>query len=66
VLQEGLSKEIIDFSSYGTPRFYEDAATASEEMLEEFMDTGSVSDDHIRNAISDSLLFPVMFGSALK
>ncbi len=66
VLQEGLSKEIIDFSSYGTPGFYEDAATASEEMLEEFMDTGIVSDDHIRKAISDSLLFPVMFGSALK
>lgn len=65
-LKEGLSPEIADFTAAGTDAFYEEIATASDEMLDSYMSSGTVSDDLIRKAVSHRLLIPLMFGSALK
>ena len=46
--------------------FYENVATASEEILEEYLQTGELGEESIRKAIRDRKLFPVFFGSALK
>ena len=44
----------------------ENVAMGSEELLEEFLEEGTVSDDKIRDAIHAGTLFPCWFGAALK
>ena len=44
----------------------ENVAMGSEDLLEEFLETGEVSDDKIRTAIHEATLFPCWFGAALK
>ena len=46
--------------------FYEKISLTSEEALEEFLETGKVEDDFIRTLISERLVVPVYYGSALK
>lgn len=46
--------------------FYENVATADEKLLDEFLETERISDNHIAAAIANRKIFPVMFGSALK
>ena len=46
--------------------FYDAAAMCSEEAMESFLETGSISDELIRSMISERQLFPCFFGSALK
>ncbi len=65
-LKKDLSNEIIDFSDLDSDSFFENVATASEEILNEFMENGKISDTSVTKAFSESLLFPVFFGSALK
>lgn len=48
------------------PGKYENIATFSDALLEEYLDTGTLSDDGIRNAVKCGNLFPVSFGSGLK
>lgn len=62
-LQKNCSPECF---AYGDPASYEQLATVNEEMLEEFVETGKVSDERIREALSNRKCFPVLFGSALK
>ncbi len=45
---------------------YEDIALCSEDALDEYEKTGSVSDEHIRKLIRERKLIPVYRGSALK
>lgn len=62
-----LSNDAIDFESHNdSDAFYEDIATADEKYLDEFLETGAVSDEHIRDAIRERKVFPVLYGSALK
>lgn len=41
-------------------------AMCSEEMMEQYLETGSIDDTRIRQAIAERKAFPVCFGSALK
>lgn len=65
-IQKQLSTMACDFSNTKDEQFYENIATADEAMLNEFLESDSVSDESIRRAISDRKIFPVCFGSALK
>lgn len=46
--------------------FYEAAAMCREDALEEYLETGEVSDGRVRSMISGREMFPCFFGSALK
>ena len=48
------------------PKDCEAVALCSEEMMEEYLQSGSISDQSIAKKIKERKLFPVMFGSALK
>ena len=61
-----LSGACIDFSTVNKDAFFENVAAADESMMEEFFDTGYVSDEKITAAIKSRKLFPCFFGSALK
>ncbi len=63
-LKAGLSGACVDFSSANTK--YEDAAGADEELMQEFFDTGTITDPPLCSAILSRKIFPCFFGSALK
>lgn len=66
-IHDRLSGDIIDFSKEDfSEAFYEAAATCSEDALEEYLETGQVSNEKIREMIWKRKLFPCYFGSALK
>ncbi len=65
-LKKRLDDGCINFSTGQTEKFYEDIAMTDENILDIYMDTGSVSDDDIRQLISERKVFPCYFGSALK
>ena len=62
-LQSRLSGNCLDF---GAEALFEDAATASEEALTEYLDTGALSDSTLAGLVSRREVFPCYFGSALK
>lgn len=64
-LQEELDGSVIDFEA---PKdvLLEQLALVSDEMLEEYTNTSSISKESIFKAIKDRKLHPVLFGSALK
>lgn len=66
-LSAKLSDGCIDFSD-GTSNnsFTEAAAMCSTELLDEYMESGYVSQQSLCQAISNRLIFPCYFGSALK
>lgn len=70
-LQNELSADCMDFSPYlheekAGRKISEDLAVMSEEMMEHFLNDGTIPDDLIKDAISSRRFFPVLFGSALK
>lgn len=65
-LKKELSNEVIDFSNPCNGEFYEEAATANEALLNEFLYTEAISKDNLRKAVFNCEIFPVCFGSALK
>ena len=62
-----LGDGFIDFSD-DVPKdeFYDGLAMCSEDMMERYLDTGTVSADAIRQSIRQRQVFPCFFGSALK
>ena len=64
-LDRRLSGSIIDCSAEGD-RFYEAASLCSEKLMNEFLESGSISDASIAGAVMNRELFPCVFGSALK
>ena len=69
-LMGGLKKMgdgFIDFSD-DVPKeeFYDGLAMCSEDMMEQYLDTGTVPADAIRQSIRQRQVFPCFFGSALK
>ena len=64
-LKNELSSSCIDFSK-DNKELFEEAATGSEKALEEFIETGRVSGDTLKELISSRSIFPVFFGSALR
>ena len=56
------------FADFGAPEesVWEEAATADEEALTEYLDAGSLSDETLGRLIASRAVFPCWFGSALK
>lgn len=63
-LRSLLSPSLADFST--AENTLEDCAAADEELMREYFETGSLTEDSIAEAISECKLFPCFFGSALK
>ena len=64
-LQRTFSTACVDFSAERED-IDEAAAMCDEALLENFLETGTVTDANIRNLIAHRKLFPCCFGSALK
>ena len=64
-LQKEFSEGIMDFSA-DPAELYETAALCDEALLENYLQTGTVTDENIRGLIEGRKLFPCCFGSALK
>ena len=62
-LRRQLDEGCVDFSS---PDRDESAAVCDEGALEQFLDTGALTDDTLRDLTARRRLFPCFFGSALK
>ncbi len=65
-LQEKLSAGITDFTDTKSPDFLENAAMTDESLLEMFLETETLPQEMIDQAILKRHLFPCYFGSALK
>ncbi len=67
-LHRKLSPLCTDFDAAEEDRglFYEQAAMATEALMEEYLDTGLLSRASLADAIADRALFPCYFGAALK
>lgn len=64
-LQSRLNENCIDFSER-EENFYEQAAMAEEAALEEYLESGSLTDEMLKELIWKRKIFPCFFGSALK
>ena len=64
--RELLGEGIVDFSGQNTEAFFENIAVCEEKLLEEFLETGSISRDEIVRLVAERKLFPCFFGSALR
>ena len=64
-LTRRLGEGFVDFGA-SRDAVWEEAATASEEALTEYLDTGALSDTALRELIRSRAVFPCWFGSALK
>ena len=65
-LKRRLDDGCVDFTETDTEDFFEEVATTDEELLEQYLETGEISHDDIRDVIVERKLFPCFFGSALK
>ena len=63
VLKKRLSDRI---TLIGGENGYEELALHSEDMMNEYLDTGSISDSSIADAVQSRTVFPAMCGSALR
>lgn len=64
-LRERLGEGFVDFGG-DREELFEEAATASEEALSEYLDSGKLSDATLSELIAQRKIFPCWFGSALK
>ena len=64
-LRKKLSPDCCDFSCPDS-NIWENAAMCSEELMEEYLDTGTIPDELLSKAISRRRIIPCCFGSALK
>ncbi|MDE5910683.1 MAG: TetM/TetW/TetO/TetS family tetracycline resistance ribosomal protection protein [Lachnospiraceae bacterium] len=65
-LKEQLCEACVDFSEQGTEDFYESIAVCEEEVLNAFLEKGTIMKQQIQKLIGERKLFPCFFGSALK
>lgn len=65
-LRGRLSEACVDFSVQRGEDFFESIALSDEKALNEFLETGKISQEHISRLIGERKLFPCFFGSALK
>lgn len=65
-LKDNLSGYCTDFGADAEEGLYEAAALCEEGLLEEFLETGELSQEEIVRLIWERKLFPCYFGSALK
>lgn len=63
---KSLSKDAaVDFSTNGTEAFFEEVALCAEDAMEEYLNSGQISEGRIAEMIGQRKLFPCFFGSAL-
>ncbi|MBQ8279261.1 MAG: TetM/TetW/TetO/TetS family tetracycline resistance ribosomal protection protein [Roseburia sp.] len=65
-LKQELSDCCIDFGATDSSEFYEEAAMAEESAMEQFLEQGYLPAEMIKGLISNRLIYPCYFGSALK
>ena len=66
-LKHSLSESCVNFNTdRQNDIFLEEIAGCDEAIMEQYFDSGTVSDESIANAVSGRRIFPVCFGSALK
>ena len=65
-IHERLSDNCIAFDGAWDDAFYESLAMCEEELLEQYLETGEVSEEDVVRLILERKLFPVYFGAALK
>ena len=65
-LKKRLDENCVDFSQTDTDELNESIAMCSEDLLEQYLESGKIEDAQIRNLIRKRNLFPCYFGSALK
>ena len=64
-LQQKLSEHIVDFG-LSFDEIAENAAVCDDALLEQYLETGTVTDANVRGLIAGRKLFPCCFGAALK
>lgn len=65
-LQSQLSPGCVRFNSQAIEESYEEIAMQDDDVLEKFLDDGSIADETIQQMIKKRQVFPCFFGSALK
>lgn len=65
-LKELLDDGCIDFTLTDSEEFYEEVAMRDEEMLNYFLEYGTIEQNDIKTLIKERKVFPCYFGSALK
>ena len=65
-LQERLSDRCIPFDVAQDDEWKESVAMCTEELMEQYLESGDVAMEDVKNAISKRHIFPCFFGSALK
>ena len=65
-LRTGLDSGCIDFTAERDDDWMEQTAVCDEGMLEEFLESGSISQEGMSRSVAERRLFPCFFGSALK
>jgi len=65
-LQERLSDRCIPFDVAQDDEWKETVAMCTEELMEQYLESGDVAVEDVKNAISNRHIFPCFFGSALK
>lgn len=65
-LKKSFGEACIDFSGGISEENSESIALCTDELTEEYLDRGKLSEKNVRQALSERKLFPVLFGSALK
>jgi small GTP-binding protein len=65
-IKKQLDEGCIEFGQTEADGFYEQLAMCDENMMESYLETGSIENGQIRQAIRKRRVFPCYFGSALK
>ncbi|MSS64869.1 translation factor GTPase family protein [Velocimicrobium porci] len=65
-LKSRLSENCINFNEKEKESFYETVAMCDEELLEAYLEQGSIEKEKVRQFIAERKIFPCFFGSALK
>lgn len=65
-LMEMLREKLDERCLVPEPAYYEDIAVSDEQAMEEYLETGTITENRLSKLIKHRKLFPVYFGSALK
>ncbi len=65
-LKERLSEHCLPFDVQQDEEWKESIAMCTEELMEQYLETGEIALDEIKAAIAERKIFPCFFGSALK
>ena len=64
-LRQTLSDGCVDFTA-AKDALFEEASLTDESLLDEYLETGALTDDALARAVAGRVLFPCFFGSALR